>query len=80
MEDNTADTLYPELTGPERYSAGVGGERAIRESKVNLRTPDNYTIKDFENDEIVLSSFETLTDYLAAVSYTHLTLPTKRIV
>ena len=67
MEDNTADTLYPELTGPERYSAGVGGERAIRESKVNLRTPDNYTIKDFENDEIVLSSFETLTDYLAEV-------------
>jgi len=49
----------------ELYTEGEGSERGIMESGENIFTPPDYSVTDWENDEVVLSSFETLTDYLA---------------
>ncbi len=49
----------------ELYTEGEGSERGIMESGENVFTPPDYSVTDWENDEVVLSSFEILTDYLA---------------
>jgi LysM repeat protein len=49
----------------ELYTEGEGSERGIMESGENIFTPPDYSVTDWENDEVVLSSFEVLTDYLA---------------
>jgi len=48
----------------QNYTEGRGSERANYNLE-SLGTPEGYSVTDWENDEVVLSSFEKLTDYLA---------------
>ena len=48
----------------QNYTEGRGSERANYNLE-SLGTPEGYSVTDWENDEVVLTSFEKLTDYLA---------------
>ncbi len=51
----------------DKFSKGLGDiSQAQQDRKFkNYHTPQEYTVTDWENDELVQSSFETLTDYLS---------------
>jgi ribosomal protein L14E/L6E/L27E len=50
----------------DNYTEGRGTERLNYDfNKENISVPKDYSVTDWKNDKIVLSSFEKLTDYLA---------------
>ena len=50
----------------DKFSKGLGDISEARQDREfrNYHTPEQYTVTDWENDKLVQSSFETLTDYL----------------
>lgn len=51
----------------DKFSKGLGDISEAQQDREfrNYHTPEQYTVTDWENDKLVQSSFETLTDYLS---------------
>ena len=51
----------------DKFSKGLGDITEAQKERqfTNNLVPQNYTVTDWENDDLVQSSFETLTDYLS---------------
>jgi len=63
---NIKNTFSFDGSDSDTFSKGLGDitrEKQEREAK-NYLTPEEYTVTDWEKDELVQSSFETLTEYL----------------
>jgi hypothetical protein len=63
---NIKNTFSFDGSDSDTFSKGLGDitrEKQEREAQ-NYLTPEEYTVTDWEKDELVQSSFETLTEYL----------------
>ena len=75
LTDSSQGNIYSRV-----WDFGNGNTSTLLNPSANYVTPGNYTIKLTVSDGSNISTYTQVITVFTPVSYTHLTLPTKRIV